>query len=202
MQMQQRLKGSSAEAAEIDRFISKSSRLMFGDSPARSSESAEVFNESVRDLDPAGASDSSSDWEWEALVQGMPAEDREWEALVQGLPRMQMCSSCHDSKRLEDFKGLKQGGLKLFKTCNGCRKKKQRPKKQRPGPPNVTAAERRELERPLQRKLPEHAITDFDESDFDAVAKHYDDSDSSGFETFYVASDYETHQIMMIQAQD
>merc|ERR1740130_1480063 len=62
--------GSSAEAAEIDRFISRSSRLMFGDSPARGSDSAEVFNESVRELDPAGASDSSSDseWEWHALV--------------------------------------------------------------------------------------------------------------------------------------
>ena len=83
--------GQSTDATEIDRFISRSSRLVFGDSPARGSDSAEVFNgDSVRDLDPAGASDSSSDWEWEALVQGLPAENAEWEALVQGLPRMQL----------------------------------------------------------------------------------------------------------------
>jgi len=181
--------GAAAEAADVEW------KLVWNDSPARGSDS---IDESVRDLDPADASDSSSDWEWEALVQGLPAEDAEWEALVQGLPRMQRCSSCNGDKKLTDFKGLKRGGLKLFKTCNGCRKKKQRPKKQRPGHPNVTAAERRELERPLQRKLPEHAMTDLDESDFDALAtrKYYSDSDSSDFEALYI------QQILDVQRGD
>ena len=36
-------------------------------------------------------------------------------------------SSCNGYQALKDFKGLKHGGVKLFKTCNGCREKKRRP---------------------------------------------------------------------------
>lgn len=67
---------------------------------------------STRDSDSADASDSSSDWEWKALVQGLPREQR--------------CSSCNGYHALKDFRGLKHGGVKLFKTCNGCREQKRR----------------------------------------------------------------------------
>ena len=66
----------------------------------------------TRDSDSADASDSSSDWEWKALVQGLPREQR--------------CSSCNGYQALEDFRGLEHGGAKLFKTCNYCREKKRR----------------------------------------------------------------------------
>ena len=154
---------------------------MFGDSPARGSDSAEVFNESVRELDAAGASDSSSDSEWE------------WHALVQGLPSMQRCSSCNGYQDLKEFRGLKQEGLKLFKTCNGCRQKK----KQRPGRrkdvqhPDVTAEVRRER---LNVTAERNITADFDSADFDALAKYHGDSDSSDFETFdiqQIQSDFE-----------
>ena len=176
--------GSSKEAAEIERFIIISSRLVFGDSPTRGSDSAEMFNgDSVRDLNSANAPDSSSDSDWE------------WNTLVQGLPSAQWCSSCNGYQALTHFKGLKQGGFKLYKTCNGCREKKRRPVRRKDVQhPNVTATERRELalskREPARskclRKLPEHALTDFDSSDFDALAEYYGDSDSSDFETFYI----------------
>ena len=67
------------------------------------------------ETDSANASDSSSYSDWE------------WNTLVQGLPSTQLCSSCNGWHTLKDFRGLKQGSLKLYKTCNGCREKVRRP---------------------------------------------------------------------------
>ena len=95
---------------------------------------------------------------------------------VQGLPSTQMCSSCNGYQALKDFRGLKQGGLKLYKTCNNCRQKKKRRPVWRKDVkhPNVTAEERREH---LNVTAERNITTDFDSSDFDALAEYYGDSE-------------------------
>lgn len=100
--------------ANVENAVSTDSDSSYARIRARQGIQLSALQHASDSSDPADASDSSSDSDWE------------WNALVQGLPREQRCSSCNGYGVLTDFRGLKHGGVKLFKTCNGCREQKRR----------------------------------------------------------------------------